>query len=96
MEGQYWDSGWEMEGFWNEELFPLRRCLLEPEDSEDGAAVMTRCPQSPWGFIERMYGDAVSWLLLGRHWTVPLHYSEHTPRARAPSRPRFRRRTVGI
>jgi hypothetical protein len=76
----YWESDWESEGFWNDELFPLRRCML-------GDGVATRCPRSPWGFLERVYGGTLSWMLLGRHWTVPLHYSEHTTTRTLPYAP---------
>ena len=69
-DGAYWASGWTLEGFWKDELFPLRRCEL--------SGVRVWCPQSPWAYLKRVYGGGLWWLLTGRHWTVPSHYAEHS------------------
>jgi hypothetical protein len=68
-EGKTWISQFDGEDFTSGELFPLQRCTL--------SGVKIWCPHSPLPFLERMYGGLLSWILYGRHWSVPLHYSEH-------------------
>jgi hypothetical protein len=82
-DGAYWASDWVLEGFWANELFPLRRCEL--------SGVKMWCPLSPWPYLERVYGGTLVWLVTGRHWTVPSHYAEHSgarTRPYVPARPR--------